>query len=153
MVEDSTAATMAHRKRVTELLVQIEGEIIGRYNHHDLSKLKEPEKSIFDEYTPQLYKTTYGSEEYRQNLKEMQPALVHHRAVNSHHPEHYENGINGMDLIDLIEMIADWKAASERHKDGGDIEKSIKYNSIRFEMSIQLETILKNTVRTLRWVE
>ena len=44
-----------------------------RANVHDRSKLKDPEKASFDEYTPKLRDTTYGSDEYSQYLAEMKP--------------------------------------------------------------------------------
>ena len=46
------------------------------------------------------------------------PAIDHHYANNRHHPEHWPNGINDMTLMDLIEMLADWKAATARNKNG-----------------------------------
>jgi hypothetical protein len=115
---------------------------------HDKTKLEDPEASTFTEYTAKLAGMTYGSDEYKQCLVEMKPALDHHYQHNNHHPEHYENGVNGMDLVDLLEMIADWKAASMRHT-YGDVRKSIEINSKRFGMSDQLAQILLNTVDTL----
>lgn len=55
-------------------------------------------------------------------------------------------GICGMTLLDLIEMFCDWKAASERHNDGG-IMRSIKVNTDRFQLSPQLVRILENTAK------
>jgi hypothetical protein len=78
----------------------------------------------------------------------MKPALDHHYANNSHHPEHYKNGIDDMSLLDLVEMICDWKAASERHNNGN-IRKSIEVNGKRFEMSPQLIRIFENTADLL----
>ena len=75
----------------------------------------------------------------------MKPALDHHYAVNSHHPEHYPNGIDDMDLVDLVELTCDWIASSKRHEDGN-IYKSISLNKDRFGMSDQLCRILENTV-------
>jgi hypothetical protein len=50
--------------------------------------------------------------------------------------------------MDLMEMVADWKAASERHNDGN-IMKSIEHNTGRFDIAPQLAQILKNTVVAL----
>ena len=104
--------------------------------------------SYFDKLTPLLAGSEFGSSEYRDFLKQLKPALDHHYAKNSHHPEHYWDGINGMDLFDIIEMFADWKAASERHENG-DIYKSIEINKRRFEMSAQLKQIFINTASNL----
>jgi uncharacterized LabA/DUF88 family protein len=55
-----------------------------------------------------------------------------------------------MNLVDLIEMICDWKAATERTKDGN-IYKSIEINSERFKMSEQLKNIFNNTLKMMNW--
>lgn len=142
---DSTAETLKHIRRVNELLIDASCEILTRAKNHDQSKLEEPEKSTFDEVTPLLKDLTFGSEEYTEATKRIKPALDHHYSVNSHHPQHYENGVNGMNLFDIVEMFFDWKAAGERTKDG-DIMKSILINSERFGISKQLKKILENTV-------
>ena len=150
MSYDSKADTLLHIKRVSQLLNEAAVKLIERGNVHDNSKLEEPEKADFDRLTPLLKTLTYGSEEYKASLVELQVALKHHYANNSHHPEHYENGVNGMDLLDLVEMFMDWKAATERTKDGS-ISKSIEFNKDRFKMSEQLVSIFKNTVRNYGW--
>ena len=142
---DSTKDTLLHIKRVAELLHVIIADFAARASDHDLSKLDSPEKELFDQYTPLLKSTTYGSEEYKQYLSQLKVALDHHYENNSHHPEHYGFGIEGMNLFDLLEMLVDWKAASERHADGN-IERSIEINTTRFNISDQLVWILKNTV-------
>jgi len=119
--------------------------LIDRSTLHDKSKLESPEVEIFDKYTSQLRSLIYGSKEYQECLKNMKTALDHHYKFNSHHPEYYNNGINGMTLIDLIEMLCDWMAAVLRHETG-DIEKSLKINSKRFNISPQLVEIFKNTI-------
>jgi hypothetical protein len=106
---------------------------------------------VFDEYTPKLKRSTYGSDEYKGFLEAMGPALDHHYDVNRHHPEHFEQGIGGMNLIDLIEMMADWKAATERHEDG-DLERSLRINQERFGISDQLVAILRNTAIDQGWL-
>lgn len=148
MKYDSAKDTLLHIKRVNELLLGVAKELMDRAIRHDSSKLEEPEKSLFDKMTPKLKNLTYGSEEYKKSLDELKPALDHHYANNSHHPEYYKNGIDDFTLIDLIEMFLDWKAASERHEDG-DIFRSIEINKNRFKMSNQLIRILNNTARNM----
>lgn len=145
---DSLKDTLEHIRTVSNKLNKVVMELLARSQNHDSSKLRSPEKEIFDIYTPKLKDSTYGSEEYKTFLKEMNVALQHHYDINHHHPEHYQEGIDGMDLIDLIEMICDWKSATERHADGN-IEKSILINKERFGISDQLVKILQNTVRRL----
>ena len=121
----------------------------------------------------------------------MKPALDHHYAVNSHHPEHFRLwrcdvclrvfqdppldgrcphcreddvngevvferpltphvGVEGMTILDVMEMLADWKAASERHATG-DIRKSIEINASRFKIGDQMKAILLNTLKEMGW--
>lgn len=149
---DSKADTLLHIKRVAELLTQAASELIKRANCHDNSKLESPEKEYFDEYTPKLKHSEFGSDEYKGFLSQLKVALDHHYAHNSHHPEHYPNGIDGFDLFDLIEMFFDWKAASERHATGN-IFNSIRISKERFKISDQLESILVNTAKSLGYNE
>lgn len=143
--EDCIRETKEHIAQVREFLLIFAQELINRALVHDKSKLEYPEVDIFAEYTPKLKHSTYGSDEYKTFLSEMQVALKHHYTNNSHHPEHYENGIRGMDLADIVEMICDWKAATMRHDDG-DIRKSIEFNRNRFNYSDDLEEIFLNTI-------
>ncbi len=141
---DSTADTLWHIKRVNELLGNAAIELIKRGQIHDTSKLNTPEKELFDKYTPLLKTMVYGTDEYKQSLANLKPALDHHYAKNSHHPEHKNSGIDGMNLFDVLEMMLDWKAATERGKDGN-IFKSIEMNKERFKMTEQLCKIFENT--------
>lgn len=140
---DSEAETRKHIARVNQLLLCAINELSIRAVTHDASKLTDAEKPFFDEEAPKLKKLEFGSEEYKESLTRLKPALDHHYANNSHHPQFYENGIDGMDLFDLLEMMCDWKAAGERTP-GGDILDSIEKNTDRFGISPQLVSILKN---------
>ena len=91
---DSTADTLLHIKRVNQLLIEASMNILKRAMVHDDSKLKSPEKEIFDKCTHKLRTLSYGSKEYTESLREIEVALKHHYQNNSHHPEHYPNGIN-----------------------------------------------------------
>lgn len=147
---DSKANTLLHIKRVSQLIFQAVEELLSRADMHDNSKLKSPEKEVFDKVTPRLKMLTYGSVEYQESLKEIEVALKHHYKHNSHHPEYYENGVDGMNLFDVMEMFMDWKAAGERHADGN-IYKSIVFNTKRFNLSEQLVNTLINTAKYLDW--
>lgn len=147
---DSKPDTLLHIKRVAQLLTEAACELIKRANVHDNSKLESPEKEFFDEFTPKLKDSTYGSDEYKEFLTQLKVGLDHHYANNSHHPEHYENGVDGFDLFDLLEMTMDWKAAGERHADGN-IYRSIEINKERFNLSDQTVSIMTNTAKRLGW--
>ena len=157
-MEDQRPKTLEHIKEVRAKINHVVYRLGLRADQHDKSKLESPEREIFDEYTPKLRDTTYGSDEYKTYLKEMKVALDHHYANNRHHPEHFKNMQDGgkweplkhMDLIDIIEMLCDWKAATMRHADG-DILKSIEINQRRFKYSNELKAIFINTVKSLHW--
>lgn len=140
--------TFRHIERVRNLLNACVVDLLHRAEKHDQTKLESPEVEAFTEYTPKLANSTYGSEEYKGFLAAIKPALDHHYAHNSHHPEHYKNGVNDMNLLDIVEMLCDWKAASERHNDGN-IRRSIEINANRFGLSPQLVKILENTADIL----
>ena len=148
---DSRPDTLAHIARVRELLENCTARLTFRGAAHDASKLVDPEMATFDTCTLKLKAMAYGSTEYRAALAELKPALDHHYANNSHHPEHYPNGVDGMSLFDVVEMLMDWKAATERMKDGGDIWRSLQINAERFRISPQLLSILENTAREMGW--
>ena len=137
--------TFLHIQRVRELINTAVKNLLKRGEEHDQSKLDSPEVEAFTEYTPKLAELTFDSEEYKQTLEDMKPALDHHYAKNSHHPEHYKNGVNDMNLLDLVEMFVDWKASSERQHDGN-IRMSIEKNAKRFGINKQLMQILENTI-------
>jgi hypothetical protein len=138
--------THKHVRSVQKYLNIFIKEIISRGEIHDDSKFEEPELSIFADNTEKLGKTEYGSEEYKALLEEVKPAITNHYSKNRHHPEHWQNGINDMTLVDLLEMLADWKAATARNKNGN-IRTSIDHNSKRYHIDAQLTQILHNTVR------
>jgi hypothetical protein len=144
--EETIKQTKQHIANVENKIELMTLLLKDRAMNHDNSKLEEPELSIFQEYTEKLKGSTYGSDEYKSFLKEMQVALDHHYKNNRHHPEHFENGVDGMNLMDLVEMLCDWKSASERH-DNGDIFRSIELNTKRFNLSPQLVNILNNTAK------
>lgn len=148
---DSTLDTMRHSRRVDQLLLEVIGALQARITRHDLSKMEPPEKAVFDRITPLLKASTYGSPEYKQSLADMGEVLVHHYSENRHHPEHYVDGIAGMTLVDVIEMLADWKAATERHDDGS-LARSLTIQEERFGIEPQVMALLRNTAVAFGWL-
>lgn len=88
---DSTEDTLNHIATVIEYGDMVIENLKKRYKDHDQSKLFSPEKKVFDEYTPKLKHSTYGTEEYTRFLKGMDEALSHHYENNDHHPEHVKH--------------------------------------------------------------
>lgn len=145
---DSRPDTYAHIAEVRDALLRLATDLIYRAHHHDRTKLIEPELSIFNEYTPKLRDSTYGSDEYKAFLDSMGEGLAHHYRYNRHHPEHFADGIAGMNLLDIVEMLCDWLAATKRHADG-DIYRSVELNQERFGYDDQVKRLLLNTLELL----
>ncbi len=143
---NATLETHKHIAKVQGRLNMFAIDLLNRGQVHDNSKLESPEVEIFGEHTEELANVTYGSPEYQECLARVKPAIDHHYSKNRHHPEHWPNGVDDMTLMDLVEMVADWKSATERHKDGN-IRKSIEINATRYNICPQLKRIFENTVR------
>jgi hypothetical protein len=148
---DSRLDTYEHIGEVRQRLLAVAHDLIDRASRHDASKLVEPELSVFDEYTPKLRNSTYGSDEYKSFLEGMGEGLQHHYAVNDHHPEHHASGVADMDLVQVIEMLVDWKAATLRHADG-DLRRSIEQNANRFGYGDEFQRLLLNTAEHFGWL-
>ena len=99
----TNAETWNHINLVMQLLASAQIELMRRQFTHDRSKLLSPEVSTFTEFTPKLKASTYGSDEYKQMLAEMKPALDHHYAHNRHHPEFFEANEQSLEVKNQIE--------------------------------------------------
>lgn len=133
----SRAETLAHIQKVQGRIGEVQRNLFERAQQHDLSKLHEPEIAGYAQLQTRLADVSYGTQAYRD-------------AENDHHPEHYSNGVADMSLMALIEMICDWKAASERTRQGG-IAQSLDVNEQRFGLDPQLASILRATIAELGW--
>jgi len=170
MSYDSRPDTWAHICEVRKKLNAVTADLQRRAMLHDASKLEEPELSVFDEFSPKLKDSTYGSEEYKGFLESMGKGLTHHYAVNDHHPEHFhgiarepssrmqgdivlpqDSGVHGMNLLQMLEMLCDWKAATARHDDG-DLRSSIEINAERFGYGEEIKNLLMYTAAYLGWL-
>lgn len=126
--------TTKHKLWVLWYIIKACMTLLRRGLLHDLSKYSRVEAFGFASVLPRLKDATYGSDEYKQLLDELEPVLSHHYHSNRHHPEHFGGTLSGMTAIDIIEMVCDWKAATKRHVDGN-MMKSLGINNKRFGMS------------------
>lgn len=143
--------TAKHIRRVQELMGEALVNLQRRAVDHDTSKWSPEEWPYFAEATSRLRGLTYGSPEYRASLDSIRPGVEHHQKSNTHHPEYYADGVEGMTLMDLLEMLADWKAAGERHADGS-LSRSLEVNATRFDMPPQIVRLLRQTAFELGWL-
>jgi hypothetical protein len=148
LTDKERVITHKHIQRVAYFLHKIGKKIIDRTESHDQSKLDSPEAELFAEHGHKLADLDFGSDEYKESLKALEPALNHHYANNRHHPEHFKNGIEDMNIIDIIEMFCDWKASSERQR-SGNLRKTLEQAGQRFNMDPILIRILENSIDIL----
>lgn len=152
--------TVDHIAKVRTWLLKACANLSDRALDHDASKLQEPEASGFMAMAEELKlaDVKYGSDEYRAILRKYKDTTIGpHYAANDHHPEYYRDqgdmiGLRAMSLLSIIEMLCDWRATTERMKDG-DLMESIRINQERFGYSGELRAILENTARELGMVE
>ncbi len=151
-IERTDEDTREHIAKVQARLGQAISNLIERAAHHDGSKLIEPERSGYAALQARLADIRYGTPEYREALAECRPTIEHHYQHNDHHPEHWPNGIRDMSLLSLLEMLADWKAAGERTREGS-MRQSLDVNRRRFGPDDMLFAVLENTARELGWLD
>jgi hypothetical protein len=149
--DNITIARLENLKHIHEVrayLYAMISELDKRARDHDASKLETPEAEIYGEHHHELALVKYGTPEYEALVQKVKPALDNHYAKNRHHPQHWPNGVDDMTIVDLVEMLCDWKASTQRNKDGN-IRKSIAINAKRFKIGRQLTKIFQNTVREM----
>lgn len=127
--------TTKHKLWVAWYICKVCTALIRRAIVHDLSKYSSHEAPYFERALPRLRNLEYGTEEYREAISSLGPALSHHYNNNTHHPEYWamrdKPGVYLMSDLDRLEMLCDWAAAVRRHKTG-DLGKSISINAERF---------------------
>jgi hypothetical protein len=125
--------TTVHKFWVMYYLCRFVLLLIWRGIKHDLTKYSKHEAPYFANQVENLKNLEYGTEEYRQSLEKIRPALNHHYRHNSHHPQYHKNGFADMSVLDRIEMMADWLASRKRNKPTS-LNKSFALNIDRFKI-------------------
>jgi len=136
-----------HKFIVLKYLSEIIRDLVTRAETHDDSKFTEEEFQKYVQIKKDFKEVEFGSPEYDALRAKHAGSFDIHYKNNRHHPEHFQNGIEDMTLVDLIELLVDWKAASMRNKEGGNIDKSIQISAERYKINPQLIKILENTAR------
>ena len=141
--------TKEHIELVARFISRIRKELGSRAICHDRSKLRSPEKEMYDTWRPKLDVLDIKSQEYKDALTQMmKDALPHHYAANRHHPEHFENGLAGMNVVDLTEMICDWFAAAQRKNQT--VDMAWVEQRFKIEKGTLLYAIIENTVEAFK---
>lgn len=112
IIDDKTEAFLAYEQTwqhidlVMRLLASAQIELMKRAVTHDRTKLTTPEREMFAEMRTNLREITYGSPEYKKNLKEMLgKALEHHYEHNRHHPEFFEPQEENSDIHEYKKFV------------------------------------------------
>lgn len=150
-MEDCTNYILKHIRKVAKNLNDFAFELVDRGRIHDASKFSKEEKPLYDQAHAGFKTKKFGTKEYTDHLKTIQPALDHHYANNPHHPEYYENGIDDMNLFDIVEMLCDWKAANTDKKNSPSFLESLDFCKKKYKISPQLLQVLKNTIEYMGW--
>ena len=117
---------------------------------HDLSKYRWSEAKYYATVIFDLRKNGYLSQEYKECLKAIKPAIALHYGRNRHHPQHFAKGMDDMSPMDEVEMMADWCAAVRRHENGN-VWKSLQDNQERFKYSDEKKEDLKWLLESMTW--
>lgn len=141
--------TVLHIRTVQAYMNDVIHNFQYRSLNHDLSKLKDPERSAYEGLDEHLAGVEFGTDEYQEKLKEhLGPALQHHYERNPHHPEHYKGGIKWMSLFDLLEMLCDLRAVCD---DKGKLKVDLEVTKKVHDMSDEMYGILKHTLEEMGW--
>lgn len=151
------ADTRKHQQLVAERMIAVAKKMLDRAMQHDKSKLEEQEYSHYVEpvFALNTENVPYGSDRYKELVKQMGEGLDHHKANNDHHIEFFEpyavqtlnDPIRAMDLFTLFEMLCDWIAASKRK--GNNPCDALKVITAKYPMDEQLQAVIRNTVAML----
>lgn len=140
--ESATLITIIrHINQVRFNLHKISHRLKERSIVHDSSKYALDEFEGFKEINRIARTHPFGSQEYKDSLKDNQAVQLHY-SRNTHHPEHYQGGIDGMSFLDIVEMVCDWKAASDTYGKTS-FEDSLKIQKERYKFTSEQEYIIK----------
>lgn len=148
------ADTRKHQQLVAEKMIACAKKIIDKGMIHDASKFSDIEKDNYIDPVWELAQENikYGSERYKELIKQMGIGWEHHVAFSDHHPEFFEtfavqtnnDPIRAMDLFALLEMLCDWYAAAKRK--GNSAVLPFENFQKKYNVDEQLMAVLRNTL-------
>ncbi len=150
--ETKTIATIMRHTRIIQFLLRsLAANLERRSDLHDLSKWSLDELEGFVEINYILRNYEFGSQEYKDSLKDNK-AIDLHFSRNRHHPEYHPNGVSDMSLIDFIELVVDWRAANMSY---GDIswKKSVDIQIDRFKLAPEQIYLVKMISDTIEGID
>lgn len=148
------ADTRKHQQLVVEKMTACAKKILDKGMIHDASKFSDIEKEHYINPVWELAHENieFGSEKYKELIKQMGIGWDHHVAFNDHHPEFFKtfavqtnnDPIRAMDLFALLEMLCDWNAAAKRKGNS----PALPFDNFqkKYNVDEQLMAILRNTL-------
>ena len=143
---------LAHKLSVKIGIQRVIDNLYHRGENHDDDKLEGDTLDYFYEISGKFEHAKFGSQEYENVLERLKPTLDKHYMINDHHPQHNKNGISGMNLMSILEMLVDWKSASSAYGDTP-FEESMMINKKRFNIDEQLFEVMRNTAKSLGYLD
>lgn len=137
-----------HIRAVQELLAVMAVDLQARALTHDQSKYTKEELPLAYAKS-RLDSLEYGGEEFRAAIEELKPAVQHHYAHNSHHPEHYPHGWAGMTLLDMLEMMCDLRASLPN----ADYFDVLDAHAEKHGIPKDVVLLMKNTAMDIGWLK
>lgn len=142
-----------HIKCVRNAIKVITDNLNYRADSHDDSKFEADELEYYSAYEKLPEGLKFGSEEYKQALKELNvgvgtPGFNMHSSRNDHHPEYYED-VSDMGFLPIIEMVCDWNGAMRAYGNKQDWMESVDYNISRFDFNDNQIWLIKQVAEFL----
>lgn len=139
-----------HKQKVSQNTLLFINELYNRQATHDNDKISDD--AIFysyEKYNNQLRQLPFGSDEYRNLMKNELAEASYLHAQNRHHFYSRANTQKiDVDIIDLIEYIVDIKSSIERDSTLSNVEviKQLKKAISPIIETLSLQTIIDHTI-------
>jgi hypothetical protein len=137
-----------HREKVAANMSVVAELIQRRGDVHDITKLMSPEVELA-RAADKCLGPRKGLENRRGKCSHVDAFIAAHycNPLNSHHPEHFENGVEDMNMIDMLEMLCDWRACCS-----GNFSDTLDRGFARFKVSGPLRSLMRKTCKELGWL-
>ena len=149
--DDTVIYVKRHKARVRYWMTQFAEALLERADHHDDSKLKEPEISMWREMDkePRYPYSEDPESDYQKKLRKYKPVFEQHWRNNRHHWEFFQMGLDpfGPEILDLIELICDQLLGYKFNVSYLEAMKDCQRLKTKFGLSEELTTLIENTVR------
>ena len=142
----------AHRQYLQIGLEAVSRKLTERGLHHDMSKFSDDEFAGFARINRIAREHPYGSEEYKQSMKDEGEVIGLHYSRNSHHPEYHED-LSAMGFFDIVEMVCDWWSARHTYGKSQPWDKTLEIQKEGFAFTPEQWWLIEEVARFLESYE